>query len=80
MKGVYGRIIVCSISICMCMLLISVPGFGAEKVISLRFADFMPSTSDQVVLAKEWASEVEKRTGGRVKVTVYPGSTLMPVA
>lgn len=80
MKCFYGRILVCSISICMFMLLISIPGFSADKVISLRFAHFMPPTSDQVALAKEWAAEVEKRTSGRVKVTVYPGSTLMPVA
>ena len=80
MKDVYGRILVCSISMLMLILLVSTPSFSAEKVISLRFAHFMPTTSDQVVLAKEWASEVEKRTGGRVKVTVYPGSTLMPVA
>lgn len=54
--------------------------FAAEKVITLRFAHFMPSVAAQVKLANEWAQEVEKRTAGRVKVTVYPGSTLMPVA
>lgn len=80
MKGVYGRIFVYSISMFMLILLVSTPGFSAEKVITLRFAHFMPPTSDQVALAKEWASEAEKRTGGRVKVTVFPGSTLMPVA
>lgn len=80
MKSIYGKIFVCSISICMLILIVSVAGFSAEKVISLRFAHFMPPTTDQVALAKEWAAEVEKRTGGRVKVTVYPGSTLMPVA
>jgi TRAP-type C4-dicarboxylate transport system substrate-binding protein len=78
MKTVFGKIFVCSI--CMFILLVSVPSYGAEKVISLRLAHFMPTTSDQVILAQEWAKEIEKRTGGRVKITVYPGSTLMPVA
>jgi TRAP-type C4-dicarboxylate transport system substrate-binding protein len=28
---------------------------------------------------QDWANEVEKRTNGRVKVTIYPGATLIPV-
>ena len=56
------------------------PGSGAEKVINLRLAHFMAVTTPQVKLHQEWAKEVEKRTQGRVKITVYPGATLMPVA
>jgi TRAP-type transport system periplasmic protein len=67
-------------SVMLLIFLVSAPCHGAEKVISLRLAHFMPSTSDQVLLSQEWAKEVEKRTGGRVKITVYSGSTLMPVA
>jgi TRAP-type C4-dicarboxylate transport system substrate-binding protein len=30
------------------------------------------------VLAGEWAKEIEKRTGGQVKITLFPGGTLTP--
>jgi TRAP-type C4-dicarboxylate transport system substrate-binding protein len=77
-RSIVGTFLVCSMFLL--ILLASVPSYAQEKVISLRFAHFMPSTSDHVALARDWAKEVEKRTNGRVKVTVYPGSTVMPVA
>jgi TRAP-type transport system periplasmic protein len=57
-------------------------GFTAhaqEKVISLRMADFNPSTTLLGQTLQAWAKEVEKRTNGRVKITIYPGGTLIPV-
>jgi TRAP-type C4-dicarboxylate transport system substrate-binding protein len=50
-----------------------------EQVTKLRFASFFPSNSKYVALENEWCKEVEKRTGGRVKVTLYAGQTLAPV-
>lgn len=78
MKKFFSGILLCSVFVM--ILLASVPSYGQEKVINLRFAHFMPTTTDQVALAQEWAKAVNKRTGGKVKVTVYPGSTIMPVA
>ncbi len=51
-----------------------------EKVTKLRFASWFPANSAYVALHEEWCRDVEKRTGGRVKITVYPGQTLTPVA
>jgi TRAP-type C4-dicarboxylate transport system substrate-binding protein len=51
---------------------------SAEQVITLRYAHFMPTTTAQAVTSAQWCKEVEKRTSGRVKITFYPGSTLMP--
>jgi transcriptional regulator of acetoin/glycerol metabolism len=48
-----------------------------EKVISLRMADFNPSTTLLGQTLQAWATEVGKRTNGRVKITVYPGGTLI---
>ncbi len=53
-------------------------GHAAEKVIALRFASFVPSTTLEGKTIQDWANEVEKRTGGRIKITVYPAGTLMP--
>jgi TRAP-type transport system periplasmic protein len=52
--------------------------FAAGKVITLKFAHFVPATTNEGKLMQEWADEVGKRTSGRVKVRVYPGATLMP--
>jgi TRAP-type C4-dicarboxylate transport system substrate-binding protein len=58
---------------------VCVTGSYAAEVINLRFATFMASDDPITILDREWGKEVEKRTDGRVKVTVYPGGTLMPV-
>ncbi|HEX9896955.1 MAG TPA: hypothetical protein VGA85_04750, partial [Dehalococcoidales bacterium] len=48
-----------------------------SKPIELNFAISDPGTHYEVKGVYEvWAREVEKRTGGRVKVNVYPGETL----
>ncbi len=51
---------------------------AADKVITLRLAHFVPATTLEGKTMQDWANEVEKRTNGRVKVTIYPGATLMP--
>ncbi|MCL4553117.1 MAG: TRAP transporter substrate-binding protein [Candidatus Marsarchaeota archaeon] len=51
---------------------------AADKVITLKFAHFVPSTTLEGKTMQDWANEVEKRTGGKVKITIYPGATLMP--
>jgi TRAP-type C4-dicarboxylate transport system substrate-binding protein len=30
------------------------------------------------VIADQWCKEVEKRTNGKIKITYYPGGTLLP--
>jgi TRAP-type C4-dicarboxylate transport system substrate-binding protein len=35
-------------------------------------------THQNTVLAMEWAKEIEKRTAGRVKITIFAGGTLTP--
>jgi TRAP-type C4-dicarboxylate transport system substrate-binding protein len=46
------------------------------KAIELSYSIFFPPTHVQCVAAELWAKEIEKRTGGRVKITIYPGGTL----
>jgi TRAP-type C4-dicarboxylate transport system substrate-binding protein len=61
-------------------LLIPCWGHAAEKVITLRFAHFVPATTLEGKTMQDWANEVAKRSNGRVKVNIYPGATLMPAA
>lgn len=52
--------------------------FGQAKPIDLTFSTFFPAPHKIAVMAVEWGKEVEKRTEGKVKVTVFPGGTLTP--
>ncbi len=61
-----------------CCIVVSL-AHAADKVITLRFAHFVPSTTLEGKTMQDWANEVGKRTNGRVKVTIYPGATLIPV-
>ncbi|MFH1112641.1 MAG: TRAP transporter substrate-binding protein [Pseudomonadota bacterium] len=59
--------------------LVPAAAYAADNVINLRFAHFVPSTTLEGKTMQAWADEVAKRTNGKVKVTIYPGATLIPV-
>ena len=42
----------------------------------LSYSVFFPPSHIQCQTAEAWAKEIEQRTQGRVKITVYPGGTL----
>jgi len=44
--------------------------------IKLTFSIFFPPTHGQTKAAMDWAKEIEKRTGNKVQITVFPGGTL----
>ncbi len=57
----------------------SIPGaFAQVKPAEFSYSIFFPATHKHTVLAGQWAKEIEKRTGGRVKITLFPGGTLTP--
>jgi TRAP-type C4-dicarboxylate transport system substrate-binding protein len=51
------------------------PAFGQIK---LNHSNLWPASHKHSVLAVEWAKEIEKRTNGRVAITVHHGGTLTP--
>jgi len=55
-------------------LLLSVP---AQAQIKLTYANFPPAPTFPCVQMEEWKKEVEKRTGGKVAIQTFPGSTLL---
>ena len=44
--------------------------------IELSYSIFFPPTHIQCQTAEAWADEVEKRSGGKVKINVYSGGSL----
>ena len=55
------------------------PGLASAaegKTFNLTYSIFFPPTHGQCKAGVEWAQEVEKRTNGAVKITVFPGGTL----
>lgn len=55
------------------------PAAGAQaKPIELTYSIFFPAPHKNTVLATQWAEEINKRTNGRVKITMFPGGTLTP--
>src|SRR5512139_1064815 len=49
----------------------------ADAVIKLTYANFPPAATFPCVQMEHWAKEVEKRTGGKVKVQTFSGGTLL---
>ena len=49
---------------------------AAAKTYKLTYSIFFPPMHVQAKTGMEWAAEVEKRSGGRIQITVHPGGTL----
>ncbi len=47
-----------------------------EKTTEFTYSIFFPPTHSQCQAAVSWAKEIEKRSGGKIKITVFPGGTL----
>jgi TRAP-type C4-dicarboxylate transport system substrate-binding protein len=50
--------------------------FAQAKPVELSYSIFFPATHKHTLLAGEWAKEIEKRTRGKVKITLFAGGTL----
>ena len=50
---------------------------GAPRPITLNYANFPPASTFPCVQMEHWKQEVERRTGGRIRINTYPGGTLL---
>ena len=51
-------------------------GEAAAQTYKLTYSIFFPPMHIQAKTGMEWAAEVEKRSGGRIQITVHPGGSL----
>lgn len=56
----------------------ALPAHSQEQVIKLKFSTFSNPVAGLTGIADRWCKEVEKRSNGRVKISFYPGGTLVP--
>ena len=49
---------------------------AVSEPVKLSYGIFFPASHLQAQTAEAWAREVERRSDGRVKITMYPGGTL----
>ena len=63
-----------------CLAFFPAMASAAEKVITLNYSNFFPAPHKNSVLASQYCKEIEKRSGGKVKITYFPGGTLTPAA
>ncbi|MEW6375040.1 MAG: TRAP transporter substrate-binding protein [Thermodesulfobacteriota bacterium] len=76
-----GRFKLISITLCLSLIgfsFLTSPVFGQAKLIELKYSIFFPAPHKHSVLATEWGKEIEKRTDGKVKVTMFYAGTLTP--
>jgi TRAP-type transport system periplasmic protein len=75
-----GQLVLAALTVAFIGILFCVtpsPAPAADPV-KLNYSIFFPAPHKNTVLATEWAQEVEKRTNGAVKITMFPGGTLTP--
>lgn len=70
--GVFGVLIMCV------LISLTSPAYAQQKTITLTYSNFQPSTHKISIIFEEWCKEIEKRTNGGVKITMFHGGTLTP--
>jgi TRAP-type C4-dicarboxylate transport system substrate-binding protein len=53
---------------------------AVAQVITVKVANWFPVGSKHDLVLKEWSEDLQKRAGGKVKVSYYPAGTLVPAA
>ena len=69
-----------AVSLFLCVSVIGLAIFtsSAFAQIKLNYSIFFPAPHKNAVISTEWAKEIEKRTGGKVQITMFYGGTLTP--
>ncbi len=73
-----GRVKLISLVLCFSILGWMFIVSPASAQVKLNYSIFFPQPAPQAQVATDWAKEIEKRTGGKVQITMFYGGTLTP--
>lgn len=74
MMRIFKTIVTCAVVAMVCMAG-AVPASAGSTTLS--YANFPPAPTFPCVQMERWKDEVEKRTGGALKINTFPGGTLL---
>ena len=65
--------------VCAALLVFSVYSMcgAADGPVKLKFANFFPPTHKNAVVWSEFTQEMNKKSGGKLEISYYPGGTLL---
>lgn len=69
--------VVTSLLIAFLMIVVGRVNVHAKEELRLKVANYIPPTAPQSMLIEDFCRELEKRTGGRIKVDHYAGGSLL---
>jgi TRAP-type C4-dicarboxylate transport system substrate-binding protein len=52
------------------------PAFAQDKVVNMKMSIWLPPAHSLVPAAQAWAADIDKASGGTIKITVYPSEQL----
>ncbi len=68
--------VLCMVATVSLTLLAALSVSYAAEPIKLKYSNYFPPTHRNAVLSGQFCEEIDKRTGGRVNISYYPGGTL----
>jgi TRAP-type transport system periplasmic protein len=68
-----GTVVICLV---LAVAFSAASALAQAQPIKLKYSLFWPAPHKCTQTATEWAKEIEKRTNGRIKITMFPGATL----
>jgi TRAP-type transport system periplasmic protein len=77
MKRLRARLLISGL-VAVCLFCCSGFAVGQEKTMNLAFSTPFPPQHKMGKLSDEWGKEIEKRTNGKIKITIYYAGTLTP--
>lgn len=77
MKSKVLSILIVTLLVLASLLFVTRPGYSKGEVIEFAYSSFYPPPDYGIAVSTDaWAREIEKRSNGRVKITVYHNGTL----
>ena len=63
-------------SIALAAVLFASPAIAQDKTVEWRFAHWVPASHPMHPAAEAWAADIEKASGGTIKMKIYPAQQL----